>query len=136
MRNITHLVVHCTATQQSATVESIMRYWKEEKGWKSPGYHFLIDPKGKVHNLLSIDQISNGVKGHNASIINICYIGGVDASNKPVDNRTEAQKLAIRAKLQELRRAFPKAIILGHRDFPGVAKACPSFDAKKEYAGV
>ena len=25
---------------------------------------------------------------------------------------------------------YPKAQVLGHRDFPGVAKACPSFDVK------
>lgn len=136
MRNITHLVVHCTATPQSATVESIKRYWKEEKGWKSPGYHFMIDPKGTVHNLLDIADISNGVKGHNASIINICYIGGVDGSNKPLDNRTPAQKAALISKLKELKKRFPSAIIQGHRDFAGVSKACPSFDAKREYANL
>ncbi|MBQ9649911.1 MAG: hypothetical protein IJV25_05765 [Prevotella sp.] len=29
---------------------------------------------------------------------------------------------------------YPKAEILGHRDLPWVRKACPSFDAKTEYA--
>ena len=31
---------------------------------------------------------------------------------------------------------YPEAEILGHRDFPGVAKACPCFDAKKEYKNI
>jgi N-acetylmuramoyl-L-alanine amidase len=30
----------------------------------------------------------------------------------------------------KLSNKYPKAEILGHRDFPGVAKACPSFDVK------
>jgi N-acetylmuramoyl-L-alanine amidase len=28
---------------------------------------------------------------------------------------------------------YPAARICGHRDFPGVAKACPQFNAEKEY---
>ena len=28
---------------------------------------------------------------------------------------------------------FPEARICGHRDLPGVAKACPCFDAIQEY---
>jgi N-acetylmuramoyl-L-alanine amidase len=31
---------------------------------------------------------------------------------------------------------FPNAIIQGHKDFPNVAKACPSFDAKAEYKNI
>ena len=38
--------------------------------------------------------------------------------------------------LNELRAKYPKAIIQGHRDFPGVNKACPSFDAKSEYKDI
>lgn len=134
MRNITHLVVHCTATPQATTVGSIMRYWRDNLGWKSPGYHYIIDPSGHVMQLQAEDKIANGVKGHNATSIHISYIGGVDASGKPSDNRTTSQKTAIAATLSILRKRYPKAIIQGHRDFPGVKKACPSFDAKKEYA--
>ena len=35
--------------------------------------------------------------------------------------------------LKKLKKQFPKAIIQGHRDFPDVKKACPSFNAKEEY---
>lgn len=136
MRNITHLVVHCSATRQDAKIENIQRYWKENRGWKSPGYHFIIEANGKETQLLTIAQPSNGVKGHNASIINVCYIGGVDNYGKPIDNRTAAQKKAILARLESLKQMFPKAVIQGHRDFAGVSKACPCFDAKTEYAHI
>ena len=133
MSNITHIVVHCTATPQTTTVPSIQRYWRENLKWKSPGYHFLIEANGTVHNLQPITLPSNGVAGHNANSIHVSYIGGVNGQ-KAVDNRTEAQKTALLRILTDLKKQFPNAIIQGHRDFPRVAKACPSFDARKEYA--
>ena len=136
MREIKFLAVHCTATPQTATVSSIQSYWRNVLKWKMPGYHFIIKPDGEVVQLLEIEKVSNGVKGFNSVSINISYIGGVDAQNKPIDNRTEAQKKALLDLLKKLKKQFPKAIIQGHRDFPNVKKACPSFDAKEEYKNL
>ena len=33
-------------------------------------------------------------------------------------------------KIVELTERYPQAKVIGHRDFPNVAKACPSFDVK------
>jgi N-acetylmuramoyl-L-alanine amidase len=132
MRKINRIVIHCTATQQSAKVESILNYWKTQLGWKMPGYHFLISPDGEVHKLLPIDQVSNGAAGYNHDSIHISYIGGIDASGKPVDNRTDAQiksMLALIATLK-LNDFLSQLPVIGHRDLPGVTKACPSFDVK------
>lgn len=136
MRLIKYLVVHCTATPQTATVQSIQKYWKNTLKWKSPGYHVIVKPDGTAVELLSIDQVSNGVGGWNSSLINISYIGGVDAKGNALDNRTAAQKQTILNYLKKWKTMFPNAIIQGHRDFPGVTKACPSFDAKKEYQNI
>lgn len=136
MRNIKYLAVHCTATAQSATVENIKNYWREHLGWQMPGYHFIILPNGEAVSLLPIDQVSNGVKGFNSVTINIAYVGGVDAKGNPKDNRTPLQKATLLKLLKELKNKFPTAIIQGHRDFPNVKKACPSFDAKSEYQYV
>ena len=136
MRDIKYIVVHCTATPQTTSVESIKQYWKTQLGWKMPGYHFMIKPSGEVVNLLPIEQISNGVKGFNSISINISYIGGIDAQGKPVDNRTPKQKESLKTLLKELKNKFKNAIIQGHRDFPNVKKACPSFDAKTEYKNI
>ena len=136
MRNIEFIAVHCTATAQDATVSAIQNYWKNNLGWKMPGYHFIVKPCGEIVQLLSIDKVSNGVKGFNSVSINISYIGGVDKQNKPKDTRTPEQKEAILCKLRELKKQFPKAKIQGHRDFPNVKKACPSFDAKTEYQSL
>lgn len=133
MRLIKYLAVHCTATSQTVSISAIQSYWKNQLGWKMPGYHFIIKPDGQIVTLLSIEQVSNGVQGFNSQTINISYIGGVDAKNVPVDNRTPQQKATLLKLLRELKQKFPTAIIQGHRDFPNVKKACPSFDAKKEY---
>ncbi|WP_294958692.1 N-acetylmuramoyl-L-alanine amidase [uncultured Flavobacterium sp.] len=135
-RNIKYIAVHCTATSQTTSISAIQSYWQKQLGWKMPGYHFIVKPDGELVQLLPIEQVSNGVQGFNSQIINISYIGGVDQNNKPVDNRTPAQKATLLKKLKELKAKYPLAKIQGHRDFPNVHKACPSFDAIKEYKDV
>ncbi len=128
MRNIKHIVLHCTATPQNTSVKSIQEHWKTKMGWSNPGYHFLIEPDGKVNNLQSVELIANGVAGYNKEAIHISYIGGVDNNGKAIDNRTAQQKAAQIKLILELSHKFPKAKVLGHRDFPNVHKECPSFD--------
>ena len=133
MRDIKYIAVHCTATTQKTSISAIQSYWKNQLGWKMPGYHFIVLPDGTAVQLLPIEEVSNGVKGFNSVLINIAYLGGVDAKNNPLDNRTPQQKATLLELLKKYKKQFPKAIIQGHRDFPNVKKACPSFDAKKEY---
>lgn len=125
MRRIDYIVLHCTATAQSATVEAIQKYWKEHLGWKSPGYHWIIKPNGALVNLLPIEKPSNGVAGYNSNSIHISYIGG-----EKFDDRTEAQRKAMYELVKMLKGKFPKAEVKGHRDFPNVKKACPNFEVK------
>lgn len=130
MREIKYIVLHCTATPQNTSIDSIKRYWREVLKWKSPGYHYIIAANGVVYNIHPIEKPSNGVAGHNQNSIHISYIGGVDAKGRALDNRTKEQKQGQIDILKKLLIQFPHAKILGHRDFPGVAKECPSFDVK------
>ena len=103
---------------------------------------------GVVHQMLDEERVSNGVKGWNSKLINVAYIGGIDATGKATDNRTEAQKKSLKALLKLLRSRYPKATIQGHRDFsPDLngdgkitrnewIKACPCFDARVEYKDI
>lgn len=148
MRNIKYLAVHCTASPQTQKVSDIQHYWKVALGWKTPGYHVIVEPDGTAHELLPIEKVSNGVKGFNASSIHISYIGGVTGAMKPVDNRTPEQKATIRKYLKKWRALFPKAKIQGHRDFSPDKngngridaweriKECPCFDAIPEYQDI
>lgn len=130
-RIIKYIVVHCTATPTDTTIESIKRYWKEEKKWNNPGYHYIIKRNGEIVQLQNENLIANGVAGYNANAVHISYIGGIDKNSNPIDNRTPAQVRVMFDKLVELSEKYPAARILGHRDFPEVKKACPSFDVKK-----
>ena len=131
MRDIRYLAIHCTATPQNTSIESIKNYWKNKLSWKNPGYHVIVKPDGSAVELLPIEKVSNGVKGFNSVSINISYIGGIDAKNKPIDNRTPQQKETLLELVKMYKEIYPEAIVQGHRDFPNVKKDCPSFDVKK-----
>lgn len=144
MRKIEYIAVHCTAGSQKQTIADLQAEFRR-KGWKNPGYHYVISPEGKITQLLDEDKISNGVKGFNSVTVNVAYIGGIGADGKGVDNRTEAQKKALRQLLANLKKKYPEAVIQGHRDFsPDVngngriephewVKMCPCFGAREEY---
>lgn len=148
IRNVKYFAVHCTASPQTQKVKDIVNYWKVALGWKSPGYHVIVEPDGTAHELLPIDQVANGVKGFNSVSIHISYIGGVGSDGKALDNRTPAQKETIRKYLKQWRKLYPKAKIQGHRDFSPDKngngrvdpweriKECPSFNAIPEYADI
>ena len=136
MRKIQYIVLHCTATSQETSIESILNYWRNILNWKNPGYHYLISSNGIIRQLLNINKIANGVYGYNANSIHISYIGGIDANGKATDNRTPVQIIAQLNLLFELKKRFPNAEILGHRDFPNVNKECPSFNVKEWLAHI
>lgn len=131
MRTIKYIVVHCTATDPNATVEAIKKFWKEIRKWDKPGYHYLIQRDGEIVQLLDEKEISYGAYGHNKDCVHIAYIGGIDKDGKPIDNRSARQIHSMFDKIVELSEKYPQAKILGHRDFPEVKKACPSFDVRE-----
>ena len=131
MRKIKYIAIHCTATEQSTKVSSILNYWKNRLNWKNPGYHFIIESNGNIEQLQPITKASNGVRGWNGETINVSYIGG-----KILDDRTPEQQIAMRSLLVGLKSMFPGATIKGHRDFPNVSKSCPRFDAEKVFADL
>ncbi|MCR5870698.1 MULTISPECIES: N-acetylmuramoyl-L-alanine amidase [unclassified Sphingomonas] len=148
MRKITHLVVHCSATPEGRDVSAKeIDGWHRQRGFARIGYHYVVRLDGTVESGRPLEQPGAHVAGHNANTIGIVYAGGLAKDGKtPKDTRTAAQKVALTDLLKSLKRRFPNAIVQGHRDFsPDLdkdgkvepheyMKACPSFDAKSEYA--
>lgn len=138
MRNITHIVIHCTGASQTQSVESIKAFWSDVLKWKNPGYHRIIKPNGEVVELAPAERIVNGVAGHNTHSYHICWIGG----QQGIDNRTIEQKCVLEQEVKTAMRMFPKAKVVGHRDLSpdlngdGIispnewTKECPSFEVK------
>ena len=135
MRSIDKIIVHCSATRegQHVTVQQI-RQWHLQRNFADIGYHYVIYLDGTVHKGRPLEKAGAHCKGYNAHSVGICYIGGLDRQGKPKDTRTAAQKAALLTLIRELRQRFPRATVHGHREFAN--KACPCFDAKKEYSQV
>lgn len=149
VRTITHIFVHCTASSQNMTPKALLNFFFNTKKWKAPGYHYVIEADGTITNIWPEEKISNGVKNMNSHSINISWIGGVTKEYpNGIDNRTQAQKESLIKLLKELRKKYPKAKIMGHRDTSpdlngnGIIdpweriKSCPCFDAMIEYKDI
>lgn len=133
-RVINRIIVHCAATPEGKafTIDDVRR-WHKAQGWSDVGYHYVIHLDGSVHAGRAESVTGAHTTGQNVNSIGVCYIGGLAADGKtPKDTRTPAQKAALLKLLRELKGRYPGARVYGHRDF--AAKACPSFDAKSEFA--
>ena len=142
MKTIDAIIIHCSATRagQDLRAKDIDRMHRA-RGFNQIGYNFIIDLNGIVENgrPLSIDGAHCNTKGfsessYNKHSIGICYEGGLDELGKPTDTRTASQKETLRRVLGELKGLYPEAKIVGHYQLSAnVHKACPCFDARKEY---
>lgn len=130
-RNISEIVIHCSATPPSMDIGAReIRSWHLAKGWRDIGYHFVVRRDGKIELGRPLEQTGAHVRGFNANSIGICYVGGVNESGHATDTRTEAQNVSLELLVRTCMRVVPGARVQGHRDFPNVSKACPSFNVK------
>ena len=138
MRTITLIVVHCSAVRpdQTSSAKEIDIWHKARKTrgvpWKGIGYHIVVRRDGTIETGRPIEEPGAHVDGHNRHSIGICYEGGLDMDGNEVDTRTKEQVNALRMKIEELHRMFPKALIVGHHDL-NPEKKCPCYDAVQEY---
>lgn len=145
-----YLVIHCSATPPSLDIGAAeIRKWHKTKGWLDIGYHFVIRRNGLLESGRDSSVYGAHVEGFNNCSLGICLVGGVNeaaplnpkksaADNRKdalashaEDNFTDAQFHTLWDLLKNLQALYPNAQILGHRDFPNVAKDCPSFDVRQ-----
>ncbi|MEE1022210.1 MAG: N-acetylmuramoyl-L-alanine amidase [Muribaculaceae bacterium] len=148
-RTIRRIVIHCSAGPASQKASAIRAYHlapaaKGGRGWKSPGYHYVVEADGRVVVLTGEEHIANGVKGFNSDSIHICYTGGIDASGRPADTRTSAQKRSMKQLVADILYRRGPMPVVGHRDLSPDRnhdgritpdewiKQCPCFDVKGE----
>ena len=143
MKKLKYLIIHCTATPEgrAVTADDIRRWHLSPspagRGWRQVGYSDMILLDGSVVNLVRYDdnayvepwEITNGVAGINNASRHVVYVGGCDASMKPKDTRTVAQRIALVQYVFDFIRKHPDAIVAGHNQF--AAKACPSFNVQE-----
>ena len=135
-RIIKEIIVHCSATPEGKdfTVLDIKK-WHLERGFSDIGYHYVIYRDGSINKGRDESKIGAHCTGHNSYSIGVCYVGGVAKDGKTAkDTRTDAQKKSLLSLLRNLKMKYPQASIHSHRDY--AHKACPSFDATKEYSSI
>ena len=134
MRKIDLIVIHCSATRENRPfpVTSLIACHDSRFGFT--GYHYYIERDGQLYQTRHEQLVGAHAKGYNQHSIGVCYEGGLTPDGEPADTRTPVQKVALKRLLKRLRRKYPQAHILGHRDLPNVSKSCPCFDAETEYA--
>ena len=145
MRRLTrYIVVHASATGPTSDigVDEIRDWHVNKNGWSDIGYHAVIRRSGQIEYGRHFDEPGAHVKGQNYQSVGVCMVGGVDANNKPENNFTAPQFASLKILLAMLRRSYPNAAILGHRDLSpdldgdGIVekhewlKDCPCFDVQ------
>ena len=136
MRTVTLIVIHCSAVRpgQRSSAQDIDG-WHRARGYKSIGYHFVVRRDGTIETGRRLDEVGAHCQGHNRHSISICYEGGLDADGQPADTRTLEQVKTLRELVKCIHAHFPNALIVGHHDLNPM-KACPCFDAVKEYRNL
>lgn len=123
------IVVHCSATPPDRDVDAAeINRWHRAKGWRMIGYHYVIKRDGTIETGRPITEAGAHVRGHNSYTIGICLVGGVDSNDIPEENFTADQQHSLYRLVATLVDDFKITMCIGHRDIPGVNKACPSFD--------
>lgn len=129
MRRIDYIVVHCSATREGQELPpDTLDEMHRARGFSGTGYHYYIRRNGEVTETRPIAQIGAHTRGYNNHGIGICYEGGLDIRGRPADTRTPEQKETLQKLLDRLKKDYPRARVVGHRDLPGVKKDCPCFE--------
>lgn len=134
MLPIKYLTIHCTATPEGRdNTAAEVKAWDIQR-FGQPSYHWVIELDGNPVRHLNDEERGAHVGGHNTGNLGISYVGGtttLDEGAKPKDTRTVAQKETLAKLIRAYEVSYPGIVVMGHRDWPGVKKACPSFDVSK-----
>ena len=131
LSRIKRIVFHCTATPLNTSISAILRYWKEDLGWRNPGYHVMVKSNGEYKITHPFNKISNGVKGHNHDALHIAGIFGMLDNGNYEDNSTPEMKEVMEVFLEVALEKIPNLKVYGHYEL--APKLCPLFEPKKEF---
>ena len=127
------IIVHCSATPSDkdftlSQIDSMHRL----KGYAGIGYHYYITKDGVLHHGRNPNTVGAHCLGLNDKSIGICYEGGLLPSGKSADTRAVAQKDMLIKLIRRLLVQYPLIRNI-YPHFKFANKACPCFDAEKEY---
>ncbi len=120
---ISHIVLHHDNYPygQDNSWDNVDEY-HEGKGWGGIVYHYFVSRSGKVYqnHTDSANTPHAGSRKYNAVSISVCMQG-----NFETDTLQGEQKRSVIKLLYLLRRRYPDAILVGHREVRPEPTACP-----------
>jgi len=131
LSQITHIAVHHSAAPANISPRRIAEYHVYSKThlWPGMGYHFYIGPDGTINHTQDMKLISWHVYKNNSYAVGVCLAGDFTHTTPPAPQLAAAARL-IAWLMQELR--IPAEYVLGHKEFPLNATACPGFQWENE----
>lgn len=127
---VKYLTIHCAATPEGRAVSAkTIGEWDIAK-FGQISYHWVVELDGAMVRTLADETKGAHVGKNNTGNIGICYVGGCDKAMNAKDTRTATQRKSLLTLVRTYRERYPGIVIRGHRDWPGVNKACPSFDVR------
>ena len=115
---VDQVVIHHSDTT-SGSPEAYARYHVQKRGWPGIGYHFVVQPSGKIYQTNKLETISYHAKGQNTRSVGICMTGDFDKQVLSADQLTSCVEL-----IRYLNRRFDRDLaIAGHNQFS--EKSCP-----------
>ena len=127
------IYVHHSASAESTSVEEITRWHVEGRGFRTIGYHKVINLKGGVvvtHEGRRETEVGAHTQGHNTNSLGVCVAGNYSVADMKAPVYEEL--LDVVGALMR-RYGIPASQVFGHREAEGAATACPGlrFDLKK-----
>ena len=109
--DINFLVIHCSDTDDNLNIGALEIHNLHLKfGWNGIGYHKVIRRDGFIEEGRPEFWVGAHVYGYNKNSLGICMIGR--------NEFTQKQFYSLKKTLKMWKKKYPKAKILGHRDFP------------------
>ena len=138
MRTISLIIVHCTANRAGSAIRMAdIDLYHRSLGWKCCGYHYVIPTDGTIEVGRPEEMVGAHCKNHNEHSIGVAYVGGLAPDGRtPRDTRTAAQKGAMRKLIAELKRRYPRALVIGHCDLDPSKPYCPGFKVSRTFGMI
>jgi N-acetylmuramoyl-L-alanine amidase len=104
-------------------------------GWKTGGYHWIIERDGRATRIYSDDISTNGALGLNQESIHLNWIGGYSKKGEPLNfNIEKGQIFTLKQLINRYIETYPDIKVLGHNQVSN--KPCPLFNVPTFCDGI
>lgn len=118
LNDITDITVHHSASLNGEP-EAYARHHVYNNGWPGIGYHYVIQPDGKIYQVNELDSVSYHNGYNNTNAIGICLTG-----NFNIEDPKKAQLVSLRKLIRNLKIKIPSIkYVVGHKQV--TSTSCP-----------